>query len=91
VTAPQSFLVTLKNWFELILNYFIERWTNAFAEGVNNKIKLTKRRAFRFTNFDHFRLRSSSSVLPTPLNPKGPFFLKTQYRSRFYGIETGHL
>lgn len=40
VTALQSFLVTLKNWFDLILNYFIERWTNAFAEGINNKIKL---------------------------------------------------
>lgn len=57
VTALQSFLVTLKNWFELILNYFVERWTNAFAEGVNNKIKLIKRRAFGYTNFDHFRLR----------------------------------
>ena len=32
VTAFQSFLVTLRNWFELILNYFLERWTNAFAE-----------------------------------------------------------
>lgn len=57
VTALQSFLVTLKNWFDLILNYFLERWTNAFAEGVNNKIQLIKRRAFGFTNFDHFRLR----------------------------------
>jgi len=40
VTVLQFFLVTLKNWFELILNYFVERWTNAFAEGVNNKIEL---------------------------------------------------
>jgi len=66
VTALQSFLVTLKNWFELILNYFVERWTNAFAEGVNNKIKLIKRRAFGFTNFDHFRLRILVECAPNP-------------------------
>lgn len=66
VTALRSFLVTLKNWFELILNYFIERWTNAFAEGVNNKIKLIKRRAFGFTNFDHFRLRILVECAPNP-------------------------
>ncbi len=66
VTALQSFLVTLHNWFELILNYFVERWTNAFAEGVNNKIKLIKRRAFGFTNFDHFRLRILVECAPNP-------------------------
>lgn len=66
LTALQSFLVTLKTWFELILNYFIERWTNAFAEGVNNKIKLIKRRAFGFTNFDHFRLRILVECAPNP-------------------------
>ena len=66
VTALQSFLVTLRNWFELILNYFIEHWTNAFAEGVNNKIKLIKRRAFGFTNFDHFRLRILVECAPNP-------------------------
>lgn len=66
VTALQSFLVTLKNWFDLILNYFVERWTNAFAEGVNNKIKLIKRRAFGYTNFDHFRLRILVECAPDP-------------------------
>ena len=66
LTALQSFLVTLKNWFELILNYFLERWTNAFAEGINNKIKLIKRRAFGFTNFDHFRLRILVECAPNP-------------------------
>lgn len=66
VTALQSFLVTLNNWFELILNSFIERWTNAFAEGVNNKIKLIKRRAFGFSNFDHFRLRILVERAPNP-------------------------
>ena len=45
-----------KDWFKLILNYFMEGWTNVFTEGVNNKIKLIKRRTFGFTNFDYFRL-----------------------------------
>lgn len=66
LTTFQSFLVTLRNWFELILNYFLERCTNAFAEGINNKIKLIKRRAFGFTNFDHFRLRILVECTPNP-------------------------
>lgn len=66
VTTLHSFLVTLKNWFELILNHFVERWTNAFAEGVNNKIKLIKRRAFGYSNFDHFRLRILVECAPDP-------------------------
>ena len=51
VKALKPCLVTFNNWFEQILNYFIEGWTNAFAEGVNNKIKLIKRKAFGYTNF----------------------------------------
>lgn len=55
--AFQSFVTTLQNWHDYILNYFHERWSNGFAEGMNNKIKLLKRRGFGYTNFDHFRLR----------------------------------
>lgn len=66
VKAFQPFLVTLNNWFEQILNYFIESWTNAFAEGINNKIKLIKRRAFGYTNFDHFRLHILVECTPNP-------------------------
>ena len=53
----QKFLTTLANWREWILNYFHERITNGFAEGLNNRIKLIKRRAFGYTNLEHFRLR----------------------------------
>jgi transposase len=66
VKAFKPFLVTLNNWFEQILNYFIEKWTNAFAKGVNNKIKLIKRRAFGYTNFDHFRLHILAEFTPNP-------------------------
>jgi transposase len=47
-------LMTLNNWFELILYSFMERWTNVFAEGVNNRIKMFKQHTFGFTSFDHF-------------------------------------
>lgn len=55
--AFQSLVTTLHNWNDYILNYFHERLSNGFAEGMNNKIKLIKRRGFGYTNFDHFRLR----------------------------------
>lgn len=55
--AFQGFVTTLRNWRDYILNYFHERLSNGFAEGMNNKIKLIKRRGFGYTNFDHFRLR----------------------------------
>lgn len=48
---------TLRNWQEEILNYFIWRYTNAFTEGKNNKIKLIKRQGYGYGNFDNFRLR----------------------------------
>ena len=66
VKALKPFLVTLRNWSEQILNYFFERRTNAFAEGVNNKIKLIKRRAFGYTNFNHFRLHILVEFAPNP-------------------------
>lgn len=40
-----------------ICNYFYERVTSGMMEGINNKIKLLKRQAYGFTNFDHLRMR----------------------------------
>jgi transposase len=48
---------TLQNWEEEILNYFTWRYTNAFTEGKNNKIKVLKRQAYGYRSFDNFRLR----------------------------------
>jgi transposase len=66
IQALKPFLVTLTNWFEHILNYFVAGWTNSFAEGINNKIKLIKRRAFGYTNFDHLRLHILVECVPNP-------------------------
>lgn len=49
---------TYTNWFNSICNSFIEsNYTNGFIEGLNNKIKVIKRIAFGYRNFDNFKSR----------------------------------
>lgn len=52
-----TFRKTLDKWMDRITNYFCQRTTSGIVEGINNKIKLIKRRAFGFRNFQNFRLR----------------------------------
>jgi transposase len=52
-----KFVNTLNNWWHEFLNYFIQRVTQGFVEGINNAIRATIRRAFGFRNFDIFRLQ----------------------------------
>jgi transposase len=52
----QSFAKTLRNWWQQILNYFVGRHNNGFAEGVNLKIKMLNRRGYGYRNFNSFRL-----------------------------------
>jgi transposase len=54
--ALKSFVKTLRNWKEAILNYFDGRHSNGFAEGVNLKIRMIHRRAYGYRNFEQFRL-----------------------------------
>ncbi len=51
-----KFAGTLKNWWNEILNYFIERVSNGYVEGQNNAIRNIIRRAFGYRNFNNFRL-----------------------------------
>ncbi len=54
----EGFLSTLDNWEEWILNYFSSgRITNGVVEGINNKLKLIKRRAYGYRNNGNFRQR----------------------------------
>jgi transposase len=46
LTCFNKFLNTLDNWWEDILNYFINRHSSGFVEGLNNKIKVLKRRCY---------------------------------------------
>lgn len=52
-----NFVKTLLNRQNPILNYFTKRLTSGFVEGVNNKIKLIKRKAYGFRNFKNFRIK----------------------------------
>ena len=53
LTCFNRFLKTLNHHWEEITNYFIERRTSGFVEGLNNKIKVIKRRCYGITNRDH--------------------------------------
>lgn len=50
LTCFQSFLTTLDNWMDKITNYFLDRETSGFVEGLNNKIKVLKRRCYGIFN-----------------------------------------
>jgi transposase len=46
---------TLGAWEDQILSYFDDRVTNAFAEGITNKVKVIKRSAYGFRNPMRYR------------------------------------
>jgi transposase len=50
-------LSRIRNHLDGICNYFRNRTTSGVMEGINNRIKLIKRQAYGFVNFDHFRTR----------------------------------
>jgi transposase len=50
----EPFLKTLANFFDEITNFFVHRLTSGFVEGLNNKIKVLKRRCFGIFNLGHF-------------------------------------
>ena len=41
-----GFLTTVANWREEITNYFLKRQNSGFVEGLNNKLKVLKRRCY---------------------------------------------
>jgi transposase len=43
--------------WETVKNYFRYRVTSALSEGINNVIKMVKRRAFGYKNMEYFRLK----------------------------------
>ena len=65
----KKFINTLENWQEQILNYFFERVTNGFVEGMNGAIRIIIRRAFGYRNFESFRLQVLAEH-SFPTNPR---------------------
>lgn len=50
-------LSTIHKHLDGICNYFLNRTTSGVMEGINNRLKLIKRQAYGFVNFDNFRAR----------------------------------
>ena len=57
LTCFNSFLKTVSKWMTEITNYFIGRNNSGFVEGLNNKIKVLKRRCYGITNVTHLYQR----------------------------------
>lgn len=57
LTCFDRFLGTLDARFEEITNYFVGRQTSGFVEGLNNKLKVIKRRCYGITNLKHLYQR----------------------------------
>jgi transposase len=48
---------TIVRWLDEIIGYFDNRTTSGVVEGINNKLKLIKRSAYGFRNFENYRIR----------------------------------
>lgn len=54
VKCFKSFIETVKKYEGYIGNYFMRRETSGWVEGINNKVKVIKRRCYGITNLKHF-------------------------------------
>jgi transposase len=57
IPSFRAFAHGLRGWREELLAYFDEPASNGYAEGVINKIKVIKRRAYGLPSFESFRSR----------------------------------
>ena len=53
VRCFDTFLKTLETYKDEVVNYFLDRLTSGFVEGLNNKIKVIKRRCYGLKNSGH--------------------------------------
>ena len=53
LTCFAPFLKLLDTWLDLIANYFRHHQSSGFVEGLNNKIKVLKRRCYGIYNLQH--------------------------------------
>jgi len=53
LTCFDPFLTTLDNYLDEISNYFPRRESSGFVEGLNNKVKVLKRRCYGLRNLAH--------------------------------------
>jgi transposase len=60
---------TIRRWQPWIVNFFRDRVTNGVTEGINTKITLLKRVAYRLPNFAHLRARILLAFIPEAASP----------------------
>lgn len=53
---------TFNRWFKEITNYFDNRYTNAYTEGLNNKLELINRNGYGYKNSENYLRRASLLV-----------------------------
>jgi transposase len=53
VTCFDTFIKTMNKFKHEITNYFVDKRSSGFVEGLNNKIKVIKRRCYGILNKDH--------------------------------------
>ena len=53
LTCFNTFLGTLEIWLKEIANYFVARENSGFVEGLNNRIKVIKRRCYGLVDKNH--------------------------------------
>jgi transposase len=53
LTCFDPFLTTLDTYLDEITNYFLQRESSGFVEGLNNKVKVLKRRCYGLRNLAH--------------------------------------
>ena len=63
-----SFLTTVDDWLDEIMNYFLERQTSGFVEGFNNRIEVLKRCCYGIFNVKRIFQRLTLDVNGYELN-----------------------
>ena len=58
----EAFLKLLDSWLDRIANYFINHESSGFVEGLNNKLKVLKRRCYGLRNIGRFFQRLTLDV-----------------------------
>lgn len=53
LTCCAPFLKLLATWLDRIANYFRHHQNSGFVEGLNNKLKVRKRRCYGISNLRH--------------------------------------
>ena len=66
----------LRRWADGILAYFSHHITNAVSEGINNKVKVLKRRSYGFHDFNYFLLKIMAATDALPPLSSIPHTLK---------------